>query len=104
MPTRRRCTLRHIRDVLSGKKKYLHKFEIKHIDIPKFKEITVLSVYEKIKDNEEIMAYIPAWDGDKYDASVMLDREWFFDLLNTLDPDFFPKIIEELEHLRRKEA
>ena len=59
MPTRRRCTLRHIRDVLSGKKKYLHKFEIKHIDIPKFKEITVLSVYEKIKDNKEIMAYIP---------------------------------------------
>ena len=48
------------------------------------------------------MAYIPDWDLTKIEPNMALDREWFFNVLNTLDPSFFPKIIEEMEERRKR--
>ena len=38
MPERRRCTLHHIKDILSGHKKFFYNYQIKKVNVPKFKE------------------------------------------------------------------
>ena len=55
MPDRRKCTLTHIRDILSGHKKYFHIFEIKSVSVPKYQEFAVNPIYDMIKDNEKVM-------------------------------------------------
>ena len=50
-----------MRDILGGKKKYLILDELKTIEVPKYKAISVQKVYEKVKSNDLIMSYLPAF-------------------------------------------
>ena len=89
-----------MRDILGGKKKYLVFDELKTIEVPKFKAISVHKVFEKVKENRLIMSYIPDFDPAEIEPKHALDREFFFNVINTLDPDFFPTAIESLEQQR----
>ena len=41
----------YLRDVLAGKKQYFHIHEVNPYDVPKFKDISVNKIYEKIKEH-----------------------------------------------------
>ena len=74
MPDRRRCSLTHIRDILSGHKKYFHIFEIKSISVPKYQEFAVNPIYDMIKENEKVMEYVPWFNAAKTDAASQFHR------------------------------
>ena len=74
MPARTKCTLTHIRDILSGNKKYFHIFEIKAISVPKYQEFRVNTIYDMVKDNEKVMQYVPWFNEKKTEASVAFHR------------------------------
>ena len=90
----------HLRDLLRGRKNYFQLFEVNQINVPKFKALSVGKVYEKVKDNDLIMSYIPDFDPEETEPKVALCREFFFNIINTLDPEFFPKAIESIEAQR----
>ena len=89
-----------LRDVLAGKKKYMHIHDVTPYDVPKFKDISVKNVFDKIKDSKLVMSYLPDFDPEELDPKYALDREWFFNILNTLDSEFFPKIVDGIEEQR----
>ena len=89
-----------MRDILGGKKKYLILDELKTIEVPKYKAISVQKVYEKVKSNDLIMSYLPDFKPEEIQPKHALDREFFFNVINTLDPDFFPSAIESIEEQR----
>ena len=100
MPPRRRCSLTHIRDILSGHKKYFHIFEIKSISVPRIQEFAVNNIYDMVKGNEKVMQYIPWFNANKYEAKNMFHRQWLFDLINTIDDKFFLNLMDELDAAR----
>ena len=89
-----------LRDVLAGKKKYMHIHDVTPYDVPKFKDISVKNVFDKIKDSKLVMSYLPDFDPEELDPKYALDREWFFNILNTLDGEFFPRIVDGIEEQR----
>ena len=93
----------HLKHLLCGKKKFLHTFDVKTVSVPRFKDISIDKVFDKIKDCSAVMEYIPEFDQEKYTAKQMLDRTWFFNIINTIDPNFFPSIIEEIDQQRQQE-
>ena len=89
-----------LKDLLSGKKLYMHTFDIRPVSVPRWKDVSINQIFERVKDCEEVMKYIPEFDQEKYTAKEYLDRAWFFNIINTIDPSFFPKVIEEIDEQR----
>ena len=65
--------MRHMRDVLSGRKEFFYTREIKKTVVEYRKELTVNKVYEMIKLNPRFMAYVPSINEEKYDAEDVFD-------------------------------
>ena len=48
-----------LKDILAGKKKLLKLRQVKLISVPKFDEVSVKNLYEKLLDLEGMSAYFP---------------------------------------------
>ena len=70
--------------------------------MPKYKSISVQKVYDKVKGNELIMSYLPAFNDEEVEPKLALSREFMFNIINTLDPEFFPSAIQHEEEARVK--
>ena len=69
-----------LREVLAGRKKLLKLSEVKWINTPKYDEISVVNLYPKFKADPEINVYLPT----KLPAGKLVDRTYFFNVLNTV--------------------
>ena len=78
LPDFKRCSLRHMRDVLSGTKGFIHTHAIRKIPVPRYREVTVDTVYEKVKECQNIMSYLPDFNIEKYKPSQVLERTFMF--------------------------
>ena len=47
------------------------------------------------------MRYVPDFNNEKYKPSQILERKFLFELINTLDPQFFLDVIHEVEEHKR---
>ena len=47
------------------------------------------------------MRYVPDIDLVKYKPSQILERKFLFELINTIDPQFFLEVIHEVEEHKR---
>ena len=61
--------------VFADKKKLLHVSEV------------------KLKNDELLMPYLP----DKWDAKKKLDREWFFNIVNSVHPGYLEQVIKHAQ-------
>ena len=71
-----------LRAVLADKKKLLKLSDVKMINVPKYEELSVKKLFPYLKDDPIFMMYLP----DKYPKGHPPDREYFFNVLNTLNP------------------
>ena len=55
------------------------------------------SLAENLKDDEELVKYLP----DKWHKKLKLDREWFFNILNTVHPGYLQQIIKHAQKQRQ---
>lgn len=51
------------------------------------------SLAETLKEDEELIKYLP----DKWHKKLKLDREWFFNILNTVHPGYLQQIIKHAQ-------
>ena len=73
-----------LKDVLVGKKQLFKKVEVKDINVPHYDELAVKALYPQFKKDPIFMSYFP----DKYPAGKSPPRDYFFNVLNTLYPDY----------------
>ena len=73
-----------LKQVIQGEKHLLRKAEVKHVDIPHYEELSVRNIYPMFKANKRVMQYFP----DKYAKGKGPPRDYFFNLLATLEPDY----------------
>ena len=85
-----------LKQVLSGKKRLLKMSEVKFINVPRFEELSIKNLFPHLKNDSAFMMFLP----DKYPKGHPPDREYFFNVLNTLNPEYMKKIITHACSLR----
>ena len=73
-----------LKQVLCGQKQLLQKKEVVHVEVPFYDELSVKNIYPMYAKDAEMMAYFP----DRYPKSKCAPRTYFFNVLNTIHPDY----------------
>ena len=79
--------------MLKGEKKLIHMKELKPIRVNDKRYITVKRVVQQIKNNRVFMKYLP-------EKPAFAGRAFLFNVVNTLDPDYFRVAQGEIDRLR----
>ena len=88
------CNFRYFEGLLTGKKSAFTSKEITIAYVPLYPELSVAKVYELALKVPKVLQYLP--DFDKPDAKK-LSRTFLFNVMNTIDPNFFAKAVNEIE-------
>ena len=78
------------KEVFQGKKKLLKLSEVKLIQVTKYDELSVKNLYDKFLTLEGMAEYFPS----KYPKGRICDREYMFNVANTLHQDVLKELIE----------
>ena len=78
-----------LKQVLQGLKKLLELSEVRYVNVPLYDELSVKKFYPMFLHDEEVMSYLP----DARQDGRKPDRTYFFNLLNTLKPEYMRNII-----------
>ena len=78
-----------LRQILLEQKKLLTLEEVKIVEVPKFQELSVQNLYPKFINKPKFMIYFP----DKLPKGRLPDLSYFFNVINTLYPDYTKELI-----------
>ena len=90
MPTYEMFTKEFAKQVFCGNKKLLKLREVKFIAVTKYDELSVKNLYDDFISLEGMIHYFP----DKYPKGRQCDREYMFNIANTLYEDLTKELIE----------
>lgn len=99
LPDIRFCTLTFVKQLLNGEKLYFYSRDVNMVKVPRFATLSVKIVLDKVASRHDIMRYIP--DIKKHDSKA-IDREFLFNIVNTVDCEFFNTEIERVEKEREE--
>ena len=88
MPSYEMFTKDFAKSIFCGDKKLLKLREVKFIAVTKYDELSVKNLYEDFLELEGMSDYFP----DKYAKGRQCDREYMFNIANTVHP----AVVEEL--------
>ena len=78
-----------LKDVLAGRKQLLKKSEVQPIKVPFYDELSVKALWPQFKKDAEFLQYFP----DKYPQDRGPPRDYFFNVLHTVHPEYLLKIM-----------
>ena len=78
-----------MKDILCGKKQLFKKDQVKGIKVPKYDELSVKELYPQFKGDPIFNSYFP----DNYAKDKGPPREYFFNILHTLYPDYLAQVM-----------
>ena len=78
-----------LRQILVEEKKLLELSEVHWIEVPKYEELSVKSLYPKFLGDDKMMTYFP----DRLPKGRLPDRAYFFNLMNTVYPEYTQELI-----------
>jgi hypothetical protein len=76
--------------VLKNEKRLLKKNAVNYIHVPAYDELSVKRLWEDLKDDVEFMVFF----SDGYAKDRAPCREYFFNILNTVYPDYLKQIMD----------
>ena len=72
----------YAKEIFSDKKQLIKKKNVLFIEVPKFDELSVKNLYDELLALDNMETYFP----DKYPKGRQCDREYLFNVANTLHP------------------
>ena len=94
LPEKRYCNLEYLRGVLSGAISVYRNDEVKPVNIPRFKTLTLKIVYDYAKSHPVCKRYLPEMNDEE---EPYIDRDFLFTIVNTGDRSFFPGQLHKIE-------
>ena len=73
-----------LKDVFANRKQLLKKNDMKEIAVPHYDELSVKNLWPDLKNDPAFTQYF----ADQYPKDKGPPREYFFNILNTLYPDY----------------
>ena len=72
--------------------------DLRQINIPKFDELSVKNIVPRFAEDPEVMRFLP----NRLPKNKLPDRTYFFNVLNTVHPDYCKKIVDHANEQRFK--
>lgn len=85
-----------LKQVFAGDKKLLELKQVKWIHVPVYDELAVHKIWPLIKEEEKMMMFFP----DKLPKGRLPDREYFWNIVNTLNEPYVAQLLKHANALR----
>lgn len=85
-----------LKQVFTEEKQLLSNDEVKTVNVPLYDELSVKKFYPMVLGEKEVMKYLP----DPTPDMRLPDRKYFFNILNTLKPEYMKNVIEYANNQR----
>ena len=82
--------------MLGGKNYLMKKAVIQQVVVPYYDELSVKNLWPQFSKDPEFTQYFP----DKYPVGKGPPRQYFFDILNTVHPDFLQQMMNHANEQR----
>ena len=86
----------YLKDIFAERKKLMKLADVKLVVVPKYDEISVKNIWPMIKEDPVLMQYFP----DTFPKGRAPDREYMFNILNTLRPEQLKAVVSHAQKLR----
>ena len=95
------CSIEFLRDALAGRKLVIRNRDIAMVVVPKYKEFNLTSMYQSALSDQDLRQYLPEPVGPKAKPP---GRNWLFNVISTVKPDYFETALDECMKSRRDKA
>ena len=85
-----------LKDISTEQKKLLKKKEVDYIAVPQWDELGVMKLWHDLKDDAAFNVYFQ----DSYTDQKAPNHEYFFNILNTIYPDYLKSIVDHAREQR----
>ena len=79
-----------LKQVLNEEKELLPISEVRFVNVPMYDELGVKHLWPQMQNSSDFMKYFP----DKLPKGRLPDREYFFNLMNTINPTYTAQLIK----------
>ena len=87
-----------LKQILVNEKMLLQLDEVRFIRVPKYEELTVKTLYPQALEDERLKKFLP----DDTSKTKPMDRQFFFNVLNSVYPEYVASVIKDTSKLRRE--
>jgi hypothetical protein len=78
-----------LKEIFSGQKKLLKLKNVDFIQVPKYDELSVKNLYDKLVALDRMQVYFPR----KYSKGRQCDRDYLFNVANTIHPQVMSELV-----------
>ena len=96
LPKDKHCTLRFMQDIMWGEKRFFLKSQTKHMDVPKWEELSIEKIWYEAMRIVDFRHYIPT----DWDSVRKVERAFMFLMLTTLQFDYVEQLIADCRQQR----
>ena len=89
-----------LKQVLSGEKRLFELKQVKFINVPVYDELAIKHIYPLARDEPNLMLYFP----DKLPQGRMPERNYFWNVFNTLNEEYVGRLIKHAHEQRNSAA
>ena len=82
--------------MLANKKSLMKKADVNEIEVPHYDELSVKALWPMFKADQAFIKYFP----DKYPVGKGPPRNYFFDILNTIYPEYLGQVLHHANEQR----
>ena len=97
LPPEGKCNLEFLGQLLKGEKKAVALCDLRPVKVSDRQYITVKRVVAQVQHNDVYMKYLP-------DKPLSCGRAFLFNVVNTIDPEYFRRAQAEVDRLRIKKG
>ena len=96
LPSRKKVTKDFLKLVFGGKKELIPQAQVRPVSVPRYDELSVSNLIKDVMKSSELAKFFP----EQTTPSDLPDREYFFNVLNTVDPDYLTSLIRHAQNQR----
>tara|TARA_B100000519_G_C14235044_1_gene434341 strand:- start:1227 stop:1706 length:480 start_codon:yes stop_codon:yes gene_type:complete len=82
--------------VFAGKKRLLEMNEVSRVNVPAYDELSVTNLWKEVSLDTDFMQFMP----DSFPKGKNCDRRYFFNILNTVHPEYCKNIVQHASEQR----
>ncbi len=79
-----------------GKKELIPQAQIRPVSVPRYDELSVQGLIKDIMASKDLSKFFP----EQKTPSDLPDREYFFTIINTVEPDYLSQLIKHAQNQR----
>ena len=88
-----------LKDVFAGRKRLLRQDQVRHVEVPRFKEFATKHLLAACLQDAELMPFLPTLK-----ATDTINKQWLFDVIATIKPGWWQQQIDSAMQRRLEQG